>query len=327
MLILTEKEIEQNYSMKDAIKDLKQGLITKKKERIVNPLRTVINFPEYEASSLYMPSADLSQNIASVKVVTIFPQNPVQGKPTTQGLLLLTDATEGTHLCMMNASFLTRLRTGALSGIGTSKLARTESRVLGVIGTGGMAFEQVLGILAVRGIEEIILFNRTKERAIVFKSKLIDYGIHQNITIVDDVKKLVTQSDIICCSTRSNNPVFNGDDLMPGTHINGVGSFLPNMREVDITTIKRTEKVVVDDLSSAKEEAGELIYAEKSGEWSFSNIYGELKDLGMDDELDRDSAQEITFFKSVGAAYFDLVVAIGIYKKAIENRFGSRVTI
>ncbi|HLR74865.1 MAG TPA: ornithine cyclodeaminase family protein [Virgibacillus sp.] len=327
MLILSEKEIMSNYFMKDAIKDMRAGLSAKNKGLIENPQRIVIDVPEYQASSLNMPSADLSNNMFAMKVVTIFPENPSIGKPTTQGVLLLSDATTGEHKCIMNASFLTRLRTGALSGIATDKLARTNSRVLGVIGTGGMAFEQVLGVLEVREFDSIVLFNRTEAKAHTFKKNLKDYGVKTNITVVDDVTKVVTQSDVICSATRSNDPVFNGADLKKGTHINGVGSYLPNMREVDLMTIKKASKIVVDDLASVKEEAGELIHADETGEWSFAHVYGELRDIHERDGLVRENPNEITFFKCVGTAYFDLVVAIGIYKKAIELGIGQTIEL
>lgn len=327
MLILSETDIQKNYFMEDAIADLKQGLHAKKAGLIENPHRTVINVPKYQASALYMPSADLSQEIASVKVVSIFPENPKQGKPTTQGVLMLTDAQTGEHICMMNASYLTRLRTGALSGIATEKLARINSKTLGVIGTGAMAFEQVLGVLEVRDIKWIKLFNRTKEKADHFKEKLIEFGVPQKIDVVQTVDEIVRAADIICCSTRSSDPVFNGDSLIKGTHINGVGSYLPEMREVDFATIQRASKIIVDDLAGIKEEAGELIHANNERNWSFADIYAELSDLSDHDHLLRDTAEEITFFKSVGAAYFDLVVAKGIYQKAKELGFGSEIVV
>ncbi|PAV30805.1 ornithine cyclodeaminase [Virgibacillus profundi] len=327
MLILSESDIQKNYLMKDAISDLKQGLISKKNGLITSPHRTVIDVPKHEASALYMPSADLSQEIASVKVVSIFPENPKKGKPTTQGVLMLTDATTGEHLCMMNASYLTRLRTGALSGIATEKLAKENSRVLGVIGTGAMAFEQVIGVLEVRNMDEIKLFNRTKEKAVKFKEKLIDFGVSQDIEILENVDEVLEKADIICCATRSNEPVFNGELLKAGTHINGVGSYLPTMREVDLTTIQKASKIVVDDLAGIKEEAGELIHADRESEWSFSDIYAELSELSESDHLLRKSDEEITFFKSVGAAYFDLVVAKGIYFKLKELGIGNEMEV
>lgn len=327
MLILSEKEIMDNYFMKDAITDMRAGLSAKNKGLIENPHRIVIEVPEYQASSLNMPSADFSNHMFAMKVVTIFPENPNIGKPTTQGVLLLSDATTGEHKCIMNASFLTRLRTGALSGIATDKLARAESKVLGVIGTGGMAFEQVLGVLEVREFDAIALFNRTEAKAHTFKKKLQEIGVQIDISVVQDVKQVVTQSDVICCATRSNDPVFDGDDLKDGTHINGVGSYLPTMREVDVTTIKKASKIVVDDLAAVKEEAGEFIYAEQESDWSFSDVHGELRDIHEREGLVRETPEEITFFKSVGTAYFDLVVAIGIYKKAKELGIGQTIEL
>lgn len=327
MLVINEVQIQKLYKMDDAIKDIKGILEAKEAGKVNNPHRTVLDFPEYEASALYMPSADLSSEVSSVKVVTIFPGNPAQGKPTTQGLLLLTDTTNGEHLAMMNASYLTRLRTGALSGIATDLLAMKNSRILTVIGTGAMAFEQVLGVLAVRDIEKIILVNRTSEKAGIFGAKLYEFGVNIAFEVEEDIAIAVKQAHIICCATRSNKPVFNGNDVQPGTHINGVGSYLPHMREVDETTILKADKIVVDDLAGVKDEAGEFMHAADSGKWSFDLVHAQLGELVGGKKVGRQSSQEITFFKSVGAAYFDLAVAKGVYEKATEANVGIQVDI
>lgn len=326
MLILTEKNIMENYKMEDAIGDIKQGLLSKKAGTIDNPHRTVLAFPKKDGSSLYMPSADLKKEMSAVKVVSIFPQNPTIGEPTTQGVLVLTDGNTGEHLCLMDASYLTRLRTGALSAIATDKLARPDAEVLAVIGTGAMAFEQVLGIVSVRKIKKMILFNRTPEQAELFREKLITFGIEANIAIVLNCDAAVKDADIINCATRSSTPVFDGHSLKSGAHINGVGSFLPSMREVDQTTIERANKIVVDDLAGVKDEAGELIYADKHSDWKFSDIYGELSDIVSETSV-RKSDEEITFFKSVGSAYFDLAAAIGVYEKLQGKGIGVEVDL
>lgn len=313
--------------MNDAIKDLKDNLFLKNTNQIENPQRTVLTFPKYEASALYMPSANRTQEVVSIKIVSIFPNNPSQERPTTQGVLLLTDASTGEHICLMNASYLTRLRTGALSGIATSKFSRLNSSVLGVIGTGAMAFEQVLGVLQVREIKKIMLYNKTRKKAEEFEERLIDFGVMLDISIEHNVDELVETADIICCSTRSNDPVFNGKLLKPGTHINGIGSYLPSMREVDLETVHRSSKIIVDDLEGVKEEEGELIFANQVSDWSFSDVFAELSDTLINDELQRDSSEEITFFKSVGAAYFDLIVALGVYRKAKEEGVGIEVIL
>lgn len=313
--------------MQDAYQDLINGIIRYQQGEINNPGRTVMEFKEHEASALYMPSADTSEDKTATKVVTIFPKNPLVNKPTTQGVLLLSDASNGEHISIMNASYLTRLRTGALSAIGTNKLARRDAKVLGVIGTGAMAFEQVLGVLQVRPIERIVLYNPTEAKAYAFKERLIAFNVEIPIEIVKTSDDILAESDIINCSTRSNEPVFNGELLREGTHVNGVGSFLPHMKEVDLETIKKANYIVVDDLESVKEEAGELIYAAEETDWSFDHVHGELADLEMNDQLIRTSDKDITFFKSVGAAYFDLIIGSGIYNKAVNLKIGENIKI
>jgi ornithine cyclodeaminase/alanine dehydrogenase-like protein (mu-crystallin family) len=327
MLVVTEKQIQQLYKMTDAIQDITAMLEAKEAGKINNPHRTVLDFPDYEASALYMPSADLVAEVSAVKVVTIFPGNPANGKPTTQGVVLLSDATNGEHLALINASYLTRLRTGALSGIATDYLAKKNSRVLSVIGTGAMAFEQVLGVLAVRDIEKIILVNRTLKKAEAFGEKLRDHGVKIPFEIEMDVSKAVQQADIICCATRSNEPVFNGADLRPGTHINGVGSYLPHMREVDETTVLSADKIIVDDLAGVKDEAGELMHAAKSGKWWFDDLHAQIGELVVGKKSGRQAQEEITFFKSVGASYFDLAVSKGVFAKAKEAGVGIEVEV
>lgn len=329
MLLLNEKEIQSIYGMNEALVDVEKVLRSKADGKIKNPPRTVVEFPEHGASSLYMPSADLVEEVVTVKTVTIFPNNPTVGKPTTQGVVLVTDAQNGEHLALMNASYLTRLRTGALSGLATAKLSRRDSTVLTVIGTGGMAFEQVLAVLAVRDIKEILLVNPTEEKAMRFGEKLLAFGINEatRIDIVREVAEAVRRADIICCSTRSSEPVFKGSDVKPGTHVNGVGSYLPHMREVDFEFIKRASKIVVDDLEGATEEAGELIHAANQPDWGFKKIHGELMDVVIGGKEARTNDEEITFFKSVGAAYFDLAVAKGVYRKAIDKGIGIQFEI
>lgn len=315
--------------MQEALVDVEKVLQAMVQDKIANPVRTVIEFPERSASALYMPSADLVDEIVTMKAVTIFPDNPAIGKPTTQGVVLVSDATNGEHLALMNASYLTRLRTGALTGLATDRLAKKDVKVLTVIGTGGMAFEQVLAVLAVRKVEKMLLVNPTEEKAVNFADKLRAFGIDEKIQIevVREVAEAVRQADIICCSTRSNTPVFDGKDVQPGTHVNGVGSYLPHMREVDFEFIQRADKIVIDDFEGVTEEAGELIHANEQPNWSFDNLHGELKDLVTDQIDGRVNDEEITFFKSVGAAYFDLAVAKGVYRKANTADIGIRAEV
>lgn len=327
MIILNEHQIQQSYRMEHAILDVKQVLHSKYQKGIVAPIRTVIDFASEDASILYMPSADIEQKFASNKIVSIFPNNPKNNLPTTQGVVLLNDAENGSPVALLNASYLTRLRTGALSAIATDYLARQDATSLTVIGTGGMAFEQVQGILAVRPIQTIQLVNRTIEKANAFKERLLTSYPKLEITIEADVNVAVEKAHIINCATRSTVAVFDGAYVQPGTHINGVGSYLPTMREIDETLITEANKVVVDDLHGVEEEAGEFISAVSKGQWSFEMVHGTLEQLEMKVVGGRENEEEITIFKSVGAAYYDLAVAVGVYKKALAENIGTSIEV
>lgn len=220
MHILSDSEIEKQYLIADAIRDTQDLFPKLEQGQILVEHRTVMELPDTHNAMLYMPCLDLKEKLGTNKIISIFPDNPKLNLPTTQGKILITELETGQHKALIDASYLTRLRTGALSGIATHYLSRKDSRVLGVIGTGGMAFEQVLGILEVRNIEHIYLYNRTNEKAEIFKEKLIKFGINAEINVVKDVQELVKQSDIINCATRSNESVFDAIDLKQGAHIN-----------------------------------------------------------------------------------------------------------
>ena len=329
MLLLSEQQIRSIYTMKDAINDVESAVLDYSKEKIINPHRTVLNFPDQKASSLYMPSSMESAGKMAVKVVTIFPNNPSQGRKTTQGIIVLSDTNTGEHLACLNASYLTRLRTGAVSGIATKYLAKESAAAVAVIGCGAMAEEQLRAVLEVRDIRKILLYNRTRERAEIFAEKVKENNPAYNgsIYVLDNADDAVSGAEIVICSTRSETPVFTGEVLENGTHINGVGSYLPHMQEVDEETLFKCSKIVVDTLEGVKDEAGDFIIPAKKGVWSFSNICGEIGDLAAGKIKGREDDDEITFFKSVGIAYFDLAVAAAAYEKARMAGIGVTVEI
>ena len=310
MQILTDSDIQAAYKIHHAIKDVKLVLDDFRNDKLVEANRIVL--PASDSSSmLYMPCISTAQNVSIIKTVSIFPENA--DLPTTQGNILVSNLEDGRHIASLEASYLTRLRTGAMTAIATEKLARKDSKVLGVIGTGRMAFEQVLGVLEVRSIKKILLFNRTRSKAETFKEDLKDFGVDLDVEVKGEVDDLVVESDIINCATQSKTPVFDGSKLQKGTHINGVGSFTPEMIEMDMETVKSADQIYLDDMNGAKEEAGEIIKAVGKGIISWDDIKGTLADIYDKDHL-RDSDEEITLYKCVGAGYFDLAVANGVMK-------------
>ncbi|WP_414053017.1 ornithine cyclodeaminase family protein [Macrococcus animalis] len=310
MKFFTDKEIEAQYSMKEAIEDVRSTLSDLKQGRVISKERSVIELPGTKDSMLYMPCVNTHNHFSILKTISIFPNNT--DKPVSQGTTMLSELKTGQHIAMLESSYLTRLRTGAMSGIATDHLAPKDASVLAVIGTGGMAFEQVLGVLEVREIKKINLYNRTKNKAIDFKEKLENKEVKCDIIIADNIEIAVKDADIINCATRSETAVFNYQDIQSNVHINGVGSYLPEMREIDIQAIENAKVIVIDDFEGAQHEAGEFIQAAKENKFSFNQAYA-LKDI---DEIT--DTNGLTIFKSVGAAYYDLAVTVGSYQKLIE---------
>lgn len=314
MITLTDEQIQEKYSISHAIRDVKDILQDYREDAIVQAVRTVLPVDD-ESSMLYMPCISTASKTSIIKTVSIFPVN--KDLPTTQGNILVTGLDDGQHKATMEASYLTRLRTGAMTAIATDKLARRDASVLGVIGTGNMAFEQVLGVAEVRPVERIVLFNRTASKAHDFRIRLEAFGVRADIEVVEDVSEVVRAADIINCATQSSVPVFDGRDLRAGTHVNGVGSFKPSMREMDNETIARADQIHVDDLEAIQEEAGELMHAVESGIIAWEDVRGSLVDFFDGDHLRGDDA-EITLYKCVGAGYFDLAVAGGVMRMFSE---------
>lgn len=323
MLLLSETQIEQLYGVPEAIDDLRQALISFQAGEVENPTRTVLGVPRKEASALYMPSAAPGLGVMATKVVTIFPQNPAQGRPTTQGVTLLSSADTGEHLAVLGASYLTRLRTGALSALAAEQLARRDAGRLAMIGCGGMALHQVLCLNAVRPLRELRLYSRRRSQMEAFARKVQAFLPDTRLELANSADEAVAASDMVACATRSLTPVFDGSVLQPGTFITGIGSFLPEMHELDLTTIQRASKIVLDTAEDALHEAGELIHAQSEGVWSFEQAHGSLPQLVARAIPGRENDAEIIFFKCVGTAYFDLAVAFGAYQKARQQGAGT----
>ncbi|ERS92796.1 ornithine cyclodeaminase family protein [Staphylococcus simulans] len=313
MQVYSESEVKERYHMKDAITAIEESF--NKLNQIKTAPRTVIPTGDGAKSMLYMPCVDLAKQLGTIKITSITPENPKQQLPTTQAQIVITNLKNGETKAMLDGSYLTRLRTGALSGIATKYMSRENATTLGMIGTGGMAYEQFLGNIEVRPINTVLLYNRTTEKAQDFKTRILKDYPDLNVQVLEDVSKLVKQADIINCQTPSTQPVFNAEDVQPGTHINGIGSYQPDMKELDANIFTQAESVVVDDLEGAKEESGELIEANENKTFTFEEINDELKTLSQQGTLYRKNNDAITVFKCVGAAYFDLAVAIGAYEK------------
>ena len=263
-----------------------------------------------------MPSYVEELEVEAVKVVSIFPDNPEAGLPTLQGMILLTETQHGRHLAAIEASGLTVLRTGAAAGVATQYLAREQANRLSILGCGAQARGQLEAVLAVRPIDQVFLWNRTREKAVAFQKEIQTQhpDWHGKVVVCDTADEAANQADILVLSSRSEEPLFNADVLRPGVHINAIGAYRPNLREFGVDTLERTDQVWVDSLEGARHEAGDLIQPAQQGLWSWDQVQGEIAELVTDQQRLHRQPQEITLYKSVGVAYMDTVAAAKVYQ-------------
>ncbi|TYR81540.1 ornithine cyclodeaminase family protein [Priestia megaterium] len=328
MLLLNEQMIRELYTMEDCIDDVEKAFFYGTEGKTVAPVRLSVPHEKMEAETLYMPSYIEPENYTAVKIVSIFPHNKNEGRNVLQGMILLTNALTGEHVALLDASYLTVLRTGASSGVATKYLARENAKVCAVLGCGAQSLGQIQAVMAVRELEQIILYNRTVEKAKVLKETLqkLFPKWKGTITVQADANEAVKEADIVICSSKSTTPLFDGNMLKAGTHINGIGSYQSHMQEVDVQTLYKSNKVVVDTIEGALHEAGDLLVPIKEGLWNSESIYGEIGEIVCGQKEGRTNEDEITFYKAVGIAYLDTMVAKSVYEKAMKQGVGATFT-
>jgi ornithine cyclodeaminase len=261
------------------------------------------------------------------KVVSIFPDNPRKGLPTLNALVTVVDPESGVPLAILNGSYLTALRTGAVSGAATDLLARPDSRTLVVFGAGKQAVTQAAAVCAVRPIERIAVVGRSEESRARFREDVANEwpDLLERLDLNVDAK-VIRDADVVCLATTSSTPVFDHADLRPGTHINGVGSFKPEMQELPSASVAAAT-VVVDQFEAALEEAGDLIVPLREGVIAREHVAYELGELVERETPLRRFDDEITFFKSVGNAVQDMVVASLAVERAQAMGLGQQIAL
>lgn len=327
-LLLTRKDVETVLTMPDAIAAVEEGFRQLALGNVIMPQRTVIRIPEYHGLHLGMPAyigGSEGGGALALKVVTVYPDNPSQyGLPTTLGTLLLNDPRTGALMAIMDAGFLTAMRTGAVSGVATKYLAREDARSVGVFGAGVQARTQLMAVCQVRPIERALVYDPVQEAREKYAAEMSE-RLSIPVEPTGDPRACV-ENDIIVTASASKTPVFEGVWLAPGTHINGIGSHSPDGRELDTETIRRA-KVVPDYAPACLAEAGDLIIPIQEGAITEEHIHADLGQVVAGIKPGRESSDEITLFKSVGLAVQDGAAAARVYGLARAAGVGTEIEV
>ncbi|HLL49069.1 MAG TPA: ornithine cyclodeaminase [Thermomicrobiales bacterium] len=328
MLVLTRSQIRELVPMPDAIELMKTAFAELSAGRTVSPLRTVIPNPEMEGDALFMPAYVPAMNALGLKTVSVFRRNPDRGLPVIHAIVSLIDPETGQPLAIMDGTYLTALRTGAVSGAAADLLARPDSRVLAAIGAGAQGITQIAAVSAVRPIERVIAVDVNEQALERLRESLRNDWpeIEPRLETTTDAAAALREADIICTATTSRVPVFRDEDVRPGTHISAVGAYTPEMQELPAETVARAT-VVVDAIDAALTEAGDLIIPLRDGLVSRQHFARELGMVASGSAPGRASTDEITLFKSVGNAVQDVVDAKRAVDRAQEFGIGTEIDL
>ncbi|MEL7527633.1 MAG: ornithine cyclodeaminase family protein [Pseudomonadota bacterium] len=310
MLLLSEDQTRDALPFPDLIDALAEMF----RSGCVMPTRHHHDFeiPGEPAGTMLLMPAWVPGGYAGVKVVNVVPGNAERNLPAVHGQYLLSDARTGEMLAMIDGGELTARRTAAASALAARYLARSDARHLLVLGTGRLAPNLIAAHMAIRSIEHVTIWGRSREKANQFAREMqTQFPI--TIEAAVSLREALGEADIISAATLSSEPLIKGDLLKRGAHVDLVGAFKPTMRESDDALIKRAE-IYVDTRAGCLVEGGDIVQPLQSGLISKGDIRADLYDLCRGEHAGRGTDDEITMFKSVGAALEDLAGAMLAYQ-------------
>lgn len=273
------------------------------------PPRQHLNYPNPDATVastlLIMPAWSEGERMG-IKLVTVSPENGKYDLPSVQGQYLLLDAVKGNPLLSMDARLLTAKRTAATSALAADFLAPKSASTLLMVGTGALAPELIRAHVVVRPIQRVLIWGRTPAKASAVVAQL--EALEVDFEVVEDLESATARADIISCATLAETPLIHGRWLRKGQHLDLVGAYRPDRREVDTEAIQRCT-LFADITENAVREGGDFAIPIKEKAMTSSDIKADLYDLCADRHSGRKNELEITCFKSVGHASEDLAAA------------------
>lgn len=332
MRILGAADVRSLVPMHNAVELMKSVFAQYSQDRTISPIRTPVELPDGSGVSLFMPAfvsaGDEQPAALGAKIVSVFQGNPERGLPTINAVVVALNPVTGQPIGLIEGASVTALRTGAVSGAATDLMARQNSTVLTVFGAGAQGVTQAAAVCSVRKISEIRVVDLSEAARESFAERLSVWmsdvpTVRADITGAEDALR---GADIVCTATTSRTPVFDDAWLEPGTHINGVGAFTPEMQEVPDATVARA-RIVVDAVEAVMHEAGDIIQTIDRGVIDQDRIAVELGHLVLGQAAGRESDEEITFFKSVGNAIQDMTVVSAALELAEARDLGTTVDL
>jgi len=325
VLFINETDVHQILTMDRCIDAVDGAMRALSSDAVNVPIRSFMSLPEDKGVMAVMPGAAAQPPFFGLKVLSLLPDNPNHGRPTIQGFSALFDHNTGELVSIVESASVTAIRTAAASGLATRELARPDVKSHGILGTGVQSVTHAQAILSARpGITKTLIWGRDFAKAQARAEELSDrLGI--DCQAAEDIAE-VCGCDVISAVTASAEPLIQYEFVQPGSHINLVGSHVPQKREACSDTLANA-KIYVDVLKAALVEAGDLLIPMSEGRISAEDIQGEIGEVLLGKAPARQSVDDITLYKSLGNAAQDLFAAVATYQSACEQEIGQWVTM
>ncbi len=312
--VLNAAAVMESVSMETCIDLMATTMVAVSRAEAAMPLRSVVPMGESGSAFVVMPGALGRPPVFGAKLISYFPKNTKL--PVIQGVIALFDGDSGRLKALVDAASVTAVRTAAASGMATRALAREDATTLALLGCGVQAEHHLRAMRAVRPLEQVFVWGRSLDKAKAFAERRAGGGL--KVEAVPDARTAVEAADIVCTVTNSPTPVLEGSWLKPGAHLNLVGAFTPATREADTGAILRA-RVFVEIREFALREAGDLLIPIAEGRVTAAHVVGEIADVLTGAVPGRQSASDITAYKSLGNVAQDLATAGYAHEQAVKR--------
>jgi ornithine cyclodeaminase/alanine dehydrogenase-like protein (mu-crystallin family) len=311
--MLDAARVREVLPMPECIEAMVTAMTAVSDGRIAVPPRIIMPLVDGSGYFGVMPGSSADPLVYGAKVISLHPSNPARGLPAIQGFVVLFDHSTGVPVVLVEGATITALRTAAASGLATRELARRDATTLGLLGAGVQADSHLEAVCAVRAIREVRIWARSADKAREFARRHTRPGGPAIVAV--DTPRDAAGCDVVCAVTGSPEPVLHGEWVQPGAHVNLVGAHTATTREADSALIARA-RVYVDLRESARNEAGDLLIAEREGAIGPDHVVGEIGEVLLGRVRGRRDEREVTVYKSLGIVAQDLVAAYVAWQRA-----------
>jgi alanine dehydrogenase len=322
-IILDEQDVRAVLPMADLIETMQDALIGYSSGRAQQPLRTVVEVGPAKSFFGVMPAFVAGTPALGAKLVTVFDTNAASGLPTHLATIVLLDPRTGALLGILDGRYITEARTAAVSAVSARLLARRGAATLAIIGSGVQARSHLEAVSCVTTLRNVRVWSRSSERRDRFAAEM-QGRTDARLATTQSAEEALAGADLVVLATSSRTPVVRSEWVADGAHICAVGACRPDQREMEGALVARA-RVVVDSRTGALSESGDILLAISEGLFDGGHIAGELGEVAAGRIEGRQTAGQVTLFKSLGMAVEDIAAAHLACERAMARGLGRRV--